>query len=289
MEAVIAKKKIALKNILFPTDFSDASRNAMPWAAAIARRYGAALHVAHVAQAMVYPLGPAEAVGAPYDTFFYAEGLMKKLAANPIFEGADVHTFVVSGQMELALAALIEENQIDWLVLGTHGRSGLHRLLLGSVAEQILRSTKTPILTLGPHILPPPSGDVNLRKILCVVDFSSLSEQTLDFAFSLAQEHQSRLVLLHVVRGVSEVLPEEQAFLRKRFEHLLREMAPPEAELWCDPEFVVESGEDQQHILASAASQGADLIVQSMVPGLSRDAALEVIRHAHCPVLTVHQ
>jgi nucleotide-binding universal stress UspA family protein len=235
---------------------------------------------------MIYPMGPAEAVAVPFDATHYADGLMRQLA--DALQDTEVHTCVASGEIEDALPDLIAQNAVDWIVLGTHGRSGIRKFLLGSVAEQILRVTHVPALTLGPHILSGNVPEVELKKILCVVDFSSQGERALAYAFSLAQEYQSRLTLLHVVRGYSQVPEAERDFLVRKFSRLLRELAPPEADLWCQPEYVVEMGEHPERTLDSAAYRGADLIIQSLVPGLSRECALEVIRHAPCPVLTVH-
>ncbi len=290
MEAVLADKKLALKNLLFTTDFSEPSRNALPWALALARRYGATLHVVHVVRPIVYPVGPAEAVAVPFDNGQYAQGLMRQLQENlqSSLQGVNLRTWVLDAEIDAALEETIAQNKIDWIILGTHGRTGVRKLLLGSIAEQVLRITHIPALTLGPHILHSPALDVDMKKILCVVDFSSLAERALAYAFSLAQEYQSRLTLLHVVRGFQEVPESERTYLRGKFERLLRDMAPAEADLWCEPEFVVELGERDRKILDSAAYRGSDLIVQSLVPGLSRDGALEVIRQATCPVLTIH-
>ena len=96
----------------------------------------------------------------------------------------------------------------DLLILGTHGRSGFERLFLGSVTEKVLRSTRVPVLTIPPPVQHP--GSPVYKTILCPVDFSDASIRALEYALSLAQQADARLILLHVIENVLGDIGAEQ-------------------------------------------------------------------------------
>jgi nucleotide-binding universal stress UspA family protein len=183
------------------------------------------------------------------------------------------------------------------LVMGTHGWSGLDRLLLGSVAERVAHGTHCPLLVVPPQASPMPSG-VALKQILCAVDFRPSSLAGSRYALSLAQEHNARLELVTVVERVREteiseliqVLRDEDAVrqipLRK-----LRERVPDDARLWCDVQEHVLTGRPADALLNRADALGADLIVMGTGDRLHLHGAWlgsitgRILRQAHCPVL----
>ena len=146
---------ISLKNILFATDFSEASQAALPYAAAIARRYDSQLHIAHIMSPASYviPSQPGDPVtidsiheAARADVRQRMETLASHLKTVPH------HTYVREGEVWESLSDIIRTHEIDLLVVGTHGRTGVKKLLLGSKAEEILRLAPCPVLTVGPKI-----------------------------------------------------------------------------------------------------------------------------------------
>jgi nucleotide-binding universal stress UspA family protein len=218
--------------------------------------------------------------------------LEKKLRAAPD------EVLTRTGPIPEALARLVWEKSIDFLVLGTHGRRGVRKLLLGSVAETILRHAACPVLNVGPSLSCPLHDEIRFQHILFATDFSKDSLSGLAYAVSWAEEDQARLTLLHVVdqpsAGIAN-LKEFTASTRRR----LKELVSPDAEPWCNAECVVEFGElyapPADRILQIARDREADLIVLGVRPirgsrGVITHLAsttAQIITHASCPVLTV--
>jgi nucleotide-binding universal stress UspA family protein len=136
---------------------------------------------------------------------------------------------------------------VDLIVLGTHGRSGVSKLLIGSVAERIFRQSTCPVLTVGPNVLGEPGSIADIHTILCPIDFTAESLAAFPYALSLAEENQARLYLMNVVP--TPVLDSEEVSLMAR----LKALVPPEAKMWCQPKAFVESGDAGDKILERPA------------------------------------
>jgi nucleotide-binding universal stress UspA family protein len=285
---------IALKNVLFATDFSAPSNAALPYALAVAHQYGAKLHAAHVLSPEAYLLAAPES----WPFLQQLEEQQQQLAAERLeAQLREVPHQVLSsvGDISDVLFRLVREQEIDLLVLGTHGRSGLKKLFMGSVAEKIFRQSPCPVLTVGPHIRHGAHGLVDFNTILFATDFSEESAAALPYAVSLAQQRQSRLLVLHVLEQVDSGAVDLDAnanFVVRRME----EMVPADPDLWFHPEYLVEFGPPAQQILAAAASHAADLIVLGVrsasghsdsVTHFAHTTAQSVLAQANCPVLTV--
>ena len=120
--------------------------------------------------------------------------------------GQSVEIVVREGNAAKEIVLLAEQLPADLLVLGTHGRSGFERLFLGSVTEKVLRTTHAPVMTIPPPVTQP--GPALYKTILCPLDFSDASTRALDYALSLAQEADARLILLHVIESLlGEAVP----------------------------------------------------------------------------------
>lgn len=194
------------------------------------------------------------------------------------------------------VSALIKEHQIDLVVIGTHGRKGLEKLVIGSVAEKILRRSPVPVLTVGPHVHMAPEQTTQTKQILFATDFGPASREAAPYAISLAQESQAHLDLLHVVepqKAGELVHPRE---LMNAAARQLRKFVPEDAELWCEPEYLVEQGDAAERIRDVAKRRGADMIVMGVKRAegdLGASAhfpwaiAHKVIAGTGCPVLTV--
>ena len=267
---------VQLKNILFPTDFSSAANAALPYAAEIARRYGAKLYAVHVLPSDAYAMTP------PGELLSHMEGV-------------EAEVLVRSGDIWTAIENVIETFKIDLVVLGTHGRTGWGKVLLGSVAETIFRKAPCPVITVGPHCSADPKRSVGFRQIVFATNFSPGSLVAASFAVSLAQENQAKLTLLHVVEEPKSGLGNPDQLVPSELPMLCR-VVPKEARLWCEPEFLVEEGIAANKILEIAAEKKADLIVLGAHPprgSLHADTRLpmttahKVVSQAPCPVLTV--
>src|SRR5579872_5243443 len=146
---------LSVKNVLFATDFSPTSEAALPYAAAICRRFGSTLHNVHVLSdaSLMLMTGGVDYVsmGTIYEDA-HAEARQRLDQLSERVEGISHRNYVRHGQVWKSLCGLIHENEVDLVVVGTHGRTGLGKLLLGSVAEDILRHSPCPVLTVGPHV-----------------------------------------------------------------------------------------------------------------------------------------
>jgi nucleotide-binding universal stress UspA family protein len=292
MEAVQARTRITLKNILFSTDFSAAADASAPFAVQIARNYGAKVYGVHVNPFDNYaalPPDPWSAMAqlADKETKEHTDRLNDQL------EGVEHEVVIGEGNIWEVISNLISQKQIDLVVLGTRGRTGFGKALLGSVGEQILRQVPCPVLTVGPHVTLHPAKALKMHQILYATDLVAEFPAAAPFAISLAQENQAHLALLHVIehqKAGELVHPWELVDSKMR---KLANLVPLEAELWCEPQCLVEKGNAAEKILEVAQKQGADLIVLGMQPAkwmsshLNAGTVHKIVCEARCPVLAV--
>jgi len=290
MKAVQAVAPVSFRNILFLTDFSEPSEAALPFAAGIARAYGSKIFALHVLQpeALLYstPTSAIEAQEAQEDA---AKVNMERLGAQ--LSGIPYETTIEWGdKVWTTVEGAIKSHLVDLVVLGTHGRTGVDKILLGSVAEEIFRRSPVPVLTIGPDVRRGAHSAARFHTVLFPTDFSSHSLAALPYALSLAEENQARLILCHVTTKESLSSEAQQKDLRGS----LAALVPEEAKVWCDAETVVENGgEPAVWILDLARQRNAELIVmgvkdiQKHKSRFARTIAHHVMARAQCPVLTV--
>lgn len=289
--------RILLKNILFLTDFSEPSEAALPFAMAIAREYGAAIHALHVLvpEAFMYtsPEATIASLEAQEECAVAEMQRTESQLAGVTHEGSVVR----AAEMWTAVAEAIESSHADMLVLGTHGRTGAQKMMLGSVAEEVFRKSPIPVLTIGPRARSGMHGAARFHRVLFATDFSAESGSAAPFAVSLAQENQAQLILMHVLDGSRQQPARGRPGISiADAMHALLEMVPADAELWCRPEPVVQYGAAAERILVEAKGRNADLIVLGVrsaagrlrvATRLSRSVAYQVVANSPCPVLTV--
>jgi nucleotide-binding universal stress UspA family protein len=305
------KQNIRIKRVLLATDFSNASRQALAYALAIARRYDSALSIVHAIPP--HPRDPIPMDALPRELNrgqFDAEQQMKRLGENMPLEDLNYHTLIQQGAVWDVLASVIQSESADLLVLGTHGRSGLKKLALGSVAEAALRLAPCPVLTIGPHVPPVGPGPVEFRRILFATDFGLAANKAFPYALSLAEDHRAKLILLHMVPpmpsanlastayGPSACAADQymnwQKRMREESRTKLKELLPPDTKLMAEPECIAAMDFLPEGILDVAATHGTELIVMGANPTFSPRVAAhmpwalvhEVVCEAKCPVLT---
>lgn len=284
MTMIQAGTRITLKNVLYLTDFSDSSGAALPFAIAMARTYSASVHALHV----LTPAIPEACRDAIHTDEELANAEMLKVGS----QLADVahDTAVVRGAaLWPALEPVISRHNIDLIVLGTHGRTGFQKLLLGSAAEEIFRLSTVPVLTIGPDVRKSTSAEGHFRSVLFATDFSTSSLSAAPFAISLAEENDAELVLLNVMPQ-SDMKHHAVALAH------LYDLVPSDSRMQCQPFAVVRYGEAADCILETAAERSADVIVLGVrgaakhlgaATHLERATAHKVVSHTRCPVLTV--
>ncbi|MFY9690570.1 MAG: universal stress protein [Candidatus Acidiferrales bacterium] len=292
-----AGTRVTLNNILYLTDFSEPSEAALPFAAAVAREYGAKVFAYHVLIPAAYVYTTPELVTVGLEAQEEAaEQNMKRAEAQ--LTGVP-HEMIVERAAGIwpPLARAIEDYNIDLIVLGTHGRTGAEKLMLGSVAEEVFRKSPVPVLTIGPGAHRGAHAGAKFHKILYATDFSKESLAAVPYAVSLAEENQASLVLLHVMKPSATPLTEREAQdLISNATFQLHDIVPASAELWCTAEAMIREGNAAEKILEVAQEKGADLIVLGVrdaggrlgaATHLERATAHRVVAHAKCPVLTV--
>jgi nucleotide-binding universal stress UspA family protein len=296
MKILDTKTRIQLTNILFLTDFSPSADAAIPYATDLAKRFGANLYVLHVQAPIITPVTH-PATWAALQKAAEVERKMQRETLLKSFPDTQPKVLIQEGGFWSTLLSVVEQNKIDLIVLGTRGRSGVGKFLLGSVAEEIFRRAPCAVMTVGPHSAGESVRRRKISEIVYATNFSTESVAAASYAISLAQEFQAHLTLLHVIADEkADDLVTHSRELVKSAEHLLRNLIPSEAELWCEPRFAVEQGSPAEKILEVANSKKADLIVLGVhrprgFPGAATHlpiaTAHKVVSNAPCPVLTV--
>jgi nucleotide-binding universal stress UspA family protein len=292
MKAVQARTRVALKNILFATDFSPAADAAAPFAIQIARSYGAKVYGVHVNPFDNYTAAPPDAWAAMAEA---AERQAKEHARRLDEQLKGVEHEVVFGEGNIweAISNLIKQHEIDLIVLGTRGRTGLEKALLGSVAEQILRQAPCPVLTVGPHVTVQPEKAAEMTEILYATDLATDFPAAAAYAISLAQENQAHMALLYVIENPKTGELVQPAQVSEAKVRKLRQLVSEQAELWCEPKYFVELGVPAEKILELAETRHVSLIVLGARPAkglathMSTGTVHKVVSQAKCPVLTV--
>jgi len=291
MATASVTSRILLRNILFTTDFSEASRAALPFAVDLARLYEGKILVAHVVPHEPYLSVPLEPIPVDLDVFWnQAKQKLESFAAEASFGKVAHEAFLQRGDLWDGIADMIEKKNIDLVVAGTHGRHGLKKMVLGSAAERIYRQARCPVLTIGPEAVECGQAAWEIQEILFATDFSEASLRALPYALSLAEENQANLVFVNVAPLVPYQYKEAvESNTRKKLEALMPN------EPWCHADFVVNFDFPAQGILQVARERSADLIVLGVKkPGaiiltshLPWSTASDVVSAAPCPVLTV--
>lgn len=306
MHTLELEKSVTFKNILVATDFSDASKHALQCAAAVTDANDAKLFVLHAVPPLPHlpvPLDPLPASVDP-EIFEAKNNFHKVVATGPL--GRVHHEEILErGPVPEVVLEAVRKEKIDLLVLGTRGRTGLTKLVLGSVAEELFRRAPCPVLTVGPS-----AGETRhqIRRVLFATDFGPSSLQALPYAIDFANRIGGELILLHLVSPMpveyvgpfwypgTDVIEREETSRRKGLEQL-RGLLPSNAGLKCRVEHMVEFHFPPEGIIRVATERDVDMIVMGVresganAPRLAAHmpwaTAHEVVCHAACPVLTV--
>jgi nucleotide-binding universal stress UspA family protein len=294
MPTVIAPSRIKVENILFATDLEPSAEPSLFYALDLARRYNAMLYTVNVLPHLPF----VEAAQPDPEQIKLTAKEKLKVMAEP-FKDIKHEELIAQGEVPDVLAALVRKYTIDLIVIGTGGRSGFTKLLLGSVAEEVFRKAECPVLTVGPHAAQWATAG-RLQHILYATDFGPESVHALPYALSLAEENRARLTLLHVAPETHEALPEPEPGAMPVFDpnevvaaskKQMAAMIPEGTALWHEPEYLVQFGPPIETILQSA--KNVDLIVLgvkrplALTKHLGAGVAYKIACEARCPVLSV--
>lgn len=298
-----------VKAVLLATDFSKASQKAFRHALAIARHYDAKFYLAHVVSSLGYALAGPPAAGLAYEAASRdVQELERDLVENGSLANLQ-HEFIVrEGLVWNELQTVIAEKKVDMIVVGTHGRHTLGKLLLGSVAEQIFRRADCLVLTVGPGAFhdPPIEKPDAMRTFLFATDFGEASLRALPRAISFANHFGVKLILLHIApiapipegfhwsSTTTDVRQMQEKARTDALQRLLTMMSQYDR-LDIAPDFLVKFGAPAKTILHVADTLQADVIIMGLrrsryidtASHMPWDTAYAVVCGAACPVLTV--
>src|SRR6266446_818868 len=308
MSSAVTAPDIALKSVLVAFDFSQASQKPLHHSLAIARHYGAKFYLAHVVSGIGYTIAGQEALSlAAERTRRTAQQLEQELLENGALAGLHHEFIILEGDVWEQLELLIREKQVDMVVLGTHARGALGKMLLGSIAEQVFRHADCLVDTVGPgsyedSLVEKPKP---VRPFLFPTDFSPASLHALPYAISLANHFGAKLVVLHVLPAAP--IPEGFHWSTTGDLTQMRDAARIASQRQFDalnlqhtrtaiqPEFMVKYGIPSEQILLASHTLKADLIILGLhrrgyieaASHMPRHLAYKVVCDAHCPVLTI--
>lgn len=285
---------IALKKILVLTDFSPTAESALTFAATTAAVFSAQVTLLHVLHHHRPESMQADMAGfATDEEHREAERKLLRESNKPELSGVVRDVLLKRGDFWTAVAETVQTAKIDLIVVGTHARGGLHKLLLGSAAEEVLRQAACPVMAIGPAAAK--RGTIAFKRILFATDFLAGSVAALPYATSFVERNDGELVAVHIVdlQEITygpEVVEQMVAPAKEKLASMLAACPLTRA-----PEIVAELGSRGDGIVTVAARKNADLIVMgartpSRVPAATHlpwTVAHHVIAHAPCPVLTV--
>jgi len=279
--------------ILFASEIPSNER-AFHFALAQAMEFGADLVLFHAYDTLV--VSASETSGIRYYDYAAAARAdikhLDPLAQTARDAGIKCDVVVRPGLAADQILAYLRERHVDRIVMGTHSPGPIGKILVGSVAEAVLRTANVPVLVVGPEVVDGAYRNFATRSILCAVSFIESSFVVANFAAELALQHHARLTMQHVIR------PQDRAEILaghsiEEIESDLLCLVSPEIRDQISIQTIVVPGDATEELLYQSRAQQADLIVLG-AHGASAFAAIarhgvvyKVLAHSHCPVITL--
>lgn len=298
--------RVHINRILCTTDFSDFSNRTLSYGIALAREFRAALFICHIVElpfAAMYGEVQLDPIEQQERMSAYAREKLSRLVDA---EDIEWEALVSIGHPADEIARLVAQTKADLAITATHGRSGLKRLIIGSVTERLMRTLSCPLLIVRDQagsIAASHGAGFHPKKILVGCDFSRDSDLACQYGVSLAQEFEAELHLAHVVEppiyqdipasGESEGVGRPNS-IAPLLDRKMMNMVPEDARHWCFPVTVLLKGKPAEELSRYAVNYGMDLIVlgvrgQDLVESLFVGSTTDrVARQAPCPVLSVN-
>jgi nucleotide-binding universal stress UspA family protein len=293
MPVIGDRPELDLKTVIYATDFSPCSQNAGLYAARIAAYFSAKLLVTHAftleQAALEVEIGDRRLSQQRRNMAHLLSKEADLLAANSI----EITPTLLEGNPENVIPDLADRLESSMIVLGTHGGGRLERGIIGSVAEKILRSTRWPALTVGPHVRPLSLQTFPFERILFATDFTEAAAKAATYAVTLAEVFAAKIDVLNVIQEGEIEHPDRLAELQSRFFSALDALVPQSAKEFCDPRTYVAVGAAHDKILEHIRERSIELLVLSIRKTshismeIRTSGAFRIIVDAPCPVLTI--
>jgi len=291
------------KHILCPIDFSEFSTRAYRHSLSLSAHYRARLMALHVVELWKYPYADYAATAGDYANFCRAlqdggQQQLQDFVKNQPHGDIQPELIVQMGRAADSILSLAQEQKIELIVMGTHGRSGFDRLVLGSVTDHVMRKAGCPVLAVCCPLRESVTSDEkgrhthHLSRILFCTDFSQNSEPALDYAISVAEEYDSQLTLMYVLEHVPTAAVKEK--LIATASEQLAKLIPAEKRKALNIRTTVQIGKPYARIIEHAKDAQTELVVMGVRGAGALDRAVfgsttyRVIQLGPCPVLVVH-
>ncbi len=282
---------LTLRNILHATDFSESSARALTYALGIAARYAATLHLFHCIDPTPYNMAAPDAVQTACEAAWRdIDRLKSDLRSRGLAKDVEVKLRVEAGDLPTVLPEIARDLDLGLIVVGTHGRTGWRKMVLGSVAEIVVDHAPCPVLTVGPSTDRNRLEQFGPESIVFASDPSARSKLAESYALSLTRKYNSRLTVADVLEDHDGVVLAEVSrfeWSESALRDVTLEWKPAEL-----PQFPTDIGTESDLILQVADDAAADLIVLT-VPAAHRFTnrflstnSYRVVCGAACPVLT---
>src|SRR5882757_7796295 len=262
------RETLKIKLILCPIDFSEFSVSAYQHALSVAEHYQAKLVAQHIVELWRHPDASFVASAGLYEEYSQAlresgKKQLQEFVENHTHDEIQPELLVQVGVAADSILSFAQLQKADVIVMGTHGRRGFDRLMLGSVTDRVMRRAPCPVLVASkPHdsvAAGKERGDVHhLSRILFCADFSENSERALKYAISATSEYDAELTLLHVLEGVPSPAKTEEAMAVAA--ERLDKLSPPEGRKTLKIKTAVRIGKPNEQIVQFAGDAQIDLV-----------------------------
>lgn len=279
--------------ILFASEIP-ANEKVLGFAVAQAREFGAKLIVFHAYDTMV--VAASETSGIRYYDYAAAARAemnhLEPLAHQVRADGVDCEIVVRPGLVADQILHFLRERKVDRIVMGTHSPGPIGKLLVGSVAEAVLRTSGVPVMIVGPDAVDGRYRNFATNTILCAISLLESSEAIAHFAAEVAVQHHARLVLQHVIRPHERA----EALARRTIDQMEGDMLsliPADLQKKIYIQTIVVPGDPTEELLYQGRTLQADLIMlgahgASAFAAIARQGVVyKVLAHASCPVITL--
>lgn len=290
------------KCILTATDFSEYSKVALDICLGVSRCMKTKLYVLHTIEKFPHDyrhlLSSAAHADMKQKLEEEAMGKIKTMIPGELLENEDIVPIVRFGKPFLEIIQVAKEENVDLLVIGTHGRAGVDRVILGSVAERIVRKARCPVMVVRGRKY------VGFKRIIVPIDLSDCSRIALEYAAATARAHKSKLTILHVYEEsfiepyinaanseeeANEIIKEIERVNETKYDEFLKTVDLSGVEY----EKLLKKGIPETDIVEIAMEQQANLIVMGthgrsgIKHILIGSTAEEVVRTVHCDIIIV--
>ncbi len=287
----LGTSRARFRTILVGMDFSGPAIQVLHTAVSLAERFKGRLVLVNAVPPVVYSTGATMVTPELLDIDVNnAREEMRRILSSVNIGPVNCKVIVRLAEATDLIEEAARTQDVDLIVVGSHGAHGLEKLAFGSVAEGVLRKASCPVLVIGPNCA---NTLASIDSIIFATDLEIGAFRPAQYASAIAEEVNARLTLLHVSKPGLKRAGVSKELLESQLEQALRQLLPGDAELWCQPKVRVESGNPSEEILRVADAESADLVVVGVRENVTLgDHSLwstisQIIQSVKCPVLGV--